>query len=172
MYSGSSPGPNPPPGSVFHSWYVPSRSRGPDARPPSPKNRASAGTSARCTQRAAPPDTGSHQRGGSSRRIRTPPGVRISTAPSRDTVTVTRSETTRQPPSVSGSSTARGSAPGQPSASAYEGVGSAPSHPQKTAPPTATRTSSSDLANRTTPPPGRSSTPVTAPGTRARSGPR
>ena len=58
----------PRPGSVFHSRYVPSRSRGPDARPPSPKNRASAATSERCIQRAAPPSTGSHQRGGRSRR--------------------------------------------------------------------------------------------------------
>lgn len=177
MYSGSSPGPNPPFGSVFHSRYDPSRSRGPPARPPSPKNRASAGTSARTSHRAPPPppgapSTGSHQRGGNSRRNTVPPGVRTSTAPSRDTATVTRSDTTRQPPPVSGSNTARGSGSGPPPTTACDGDGSAPSQPQNTAPPTVTRTSSSDRANRSTPPPGRGSVPVSTPGTRARSAPR
>lgn len=176
-YSGSSPGPKPPFGSVFHSRYTPSRSLGPAARPPSPKNRASAATSPRCSHRAPAPSpsaasTGSHHRGGSSRRRTVPPGVRTSTAPVRDTATVTRSDTTRQPPSVSGSSTARGSGSGPVPTTAYEGVGPAPSQPQNTAPPTVTRTSSSDRANRSTPPPGRGSVPVSSPGTRARSAPR
>lgn len=171
-YSGSSWGPNRPPGSVFHSPYTPSLSRGPAARPPSPKNRASAGTSDRCTHRAGPPAAGSHHRGGSSRLSTTPPGVRSSTAPSLDTTTVSRSDTTCQPPSLSGSSRARGSASGAAPGSAYEGNGSAPSHPQKTAPPTATRIRSSERANLTTPPPGSGSAPIRFPGTRARSGPR
>lgn len=97
------PGDEAPLGSVFHSRYEPSRRRGPAARPPSPKNRASVSTSLRCTHRAAEPApeaasasasaseaapvpvlasaTGSHHRGGRSRRNITPPGVRISTAP-------------------------------------------------------------------------------------------
>src|SRR5690606_8671278 len=118
-------------GPVFHSRYRPERSRGPGARPPSPKNRASAATSERCIQRAGPPPAGSHHRGGSSRRSSTPPGVSTSTAPCRDTATVTRSATTRQPPSVSGSSTARGSGSGQGPASAYDGSGPAPSQDRK-----------------------------------------
>lgn len=172
MYSGSSPGAKPPRGSVFHRRYVPSRNRGPSARPPSPKNRASAATSDRCCQRAGPPPTGSHQRGGSSRRSTIPPGVHTSTAPCREMTTVSRSETTRQPPSLSGSSDALGSGSGALPFRAYDGSGPAPSQPQNTAPPAATRTSSSERANRTTPPPGRGSASVTAPGTRARSGPR
>ncbi|CAM5275163.1 hypothetical protein SVIOM342S_02480 [Streptomyces violaceorubidus] len=119
-----------------------------------------------------PPATGSHQRGGSSRRRTTPPGVRTSTAPCRDTATVARSATTRQPPSLSGSSTARGSGSGQRPANAYEGSGPAPSQPQNTAPFTATRTRSSERSNRTTPPPAPGSTSRIGPGTRARSAPR
>ncbi|UTO67750.1 hypothetical protein LJB45_39280 [Streptomyces rapamycinicus] len=92
--------------------------------------------------------------------------------PVRPTVTVTRSDTTRQPPSVSGSSSARSSASGQGPSSAYEGSGSAPSQPQNTAPPAVTRTRSEDRANRTSPPPGSGSAPCTAPGTRASSVPR
>ncbi|CAL2060545.1 protein of unknown function [Streptomyces murinus] len=171
-YSGSSPGANEPPGSVFHSRYEPSRSRGPDARPPSPKNRASAATSARCIHRPTPPSTGSHQRGGSSRRSTTPPGVHTSTAPCRETTTVTRSATTRQPPSLSGSRTARGSGSGPLPANAYDGPGAAPSQPQNTAPFTATMIRSSDRLNRITPPPGPGSALSTCPGTRARSAPR
>ncbi|SCE49357.1 hypothetical protein GA0115253_105966, partial [Streptomyces sp. Termitarium-T10T-6] len=127
-YSGSSPGPKRPPGSVFHSRYTPSRNRGPPARPPSPKNRASAGTSERCTHRTGPSPSGSHQRGGSSRRNSTPPGVRSSTAPVRDTSTVSRSATTCQPPSLPGSSTARSSGAGASPATAYDGSGLRPSH--------------------------------------------
>lgn len=115
---------------------------------------------------------GSHQRGGRSRRSTTPPGVHTDTAPCRDTTTVTRSATTRQPPSLSGSRTARGSGCGHEPASAYDGSGSAPSQPQKTAPVTATVIRSRDRVNRTTPPPGAGSAPVTWPGTLARSGPR
>lgn len=166
------PGEDGRPGPVFHSRYVPPRSRGPSAHAPSPKNRASGAVSARCVQRAGPPPTGSHQRGGRSRRSVTPPGVRTSTAPYRDTTTVTRSATTRQPPSLSGSSTALGSGSGHPSASAYDGSGPAPSHPQNTAPFGATATRSSARANRITPPPGPGSASRTAPGTRARSAPR
>ncbi|MDQ0778704.1 hypothetical protein QF026_007170 [Streptomyces aurantiacus] len=171
-YSGSSPGPKACPGSVFHSRYVPSRSRGPDARPPRPKKRASAATSDRCIQRARPPPAGSHHRGGRSRRRLTPPGVSTSTAPNRETTTVIRSATTRQAPSLSGSSTARQSGSGAPSASAYEGSGPAPSQAQKTAPPVVTVMRSSERVNRTTPPPGVGSADSTGPGTRARSGPR
>lgn len=171
-YSGSSPGPKRPPGSVFHNSYTPSRSRGPEARPPSPKNRASAAHLGALHPPGITPATGSHQRGGSSRRSTTPPGVRSSTAPCRDTATVSRSDTTCQPPSLSGSSTARGSGSGAAPGSAYDGNGSAPSQPQNTAPPTATRTRNSERANRTTPPPGSGSAPTTRPGTRARSAPR
>ncbi len=60
---------------------------------------------------------------------------------------------------------------GQPAASAYDGSGAASSQPQKTAPPTVTRTRSAERAKRTVPPPGPGSAPVTAPGVRARSGP-
>ncbi len=171
-YNGSSPGPNARPGSVFHSRYVPSRSRGPAARPPRPKNRASAATCDCCLHRAVPPPTGSHQRGGRSCRSSTPPGVHTCTAPCRETTTVTRSATTRQPPSLSGSSTTRGSGSGQVPASAYDGSGPAPSQPQKTAPLTATVIRSSDRLKRIRPPPGPGSTPCTCPGTRARSTPR
>lgn len=170
--SGPSPRPNARSGSVFHRRYVPSRSRGPDARPPRPKKRASAATSERCIQRAGPPSSGSHHRGGRSRRNTTPPGVHTSMAPCRETTTVTRSATTRHPPSLSGSSTARGSGSGQRPANAYDGSGSAPSHPQNTAPFTATRILSSERPNRSIPPPGSGSASRTAPGTRARSRPR
>ncbi|MFC7466986.1 hypothetical protein ACFQVA_04165 [Actinomadura keratinilytica] len=50
-----------------------------------------------------------------------------------------------------------------------EGVGSAPSQPQKTAPAVVTSTRSADRSNRTTPPPGPGSAPTARPGTRARS---
>jgi hypothetical protein len=172
MYRGSSPGSKARPGSVFHSRYVPSRSRGPDARPPRPKKRASAATSDRCIQRAVPPPTGSHHRGGMSRRSVKPPGVHTSIAPCRETTTVTRSDTTRQPPSLSGSSTALGSGSGERPARAYDGSGPAPSQPQNTAPFTSTVIRSSDLVKRIRPPPGPGSTPLTWPGTRASSAPR
>lgn len=158
--------------SAAPSGYVPVRSRGPDDGPPSPKNRASAGSSARCTHRTAPPSVASHQRGGNSRRRRTPPGVRSSTAPSRDTDTVRRSDTTCQPPSVPGSSRARGSGAGSVPGRPYDGSLPAPSHAQNTAPPAATRMLSSERANRTTPPPGPGSAPSSGPGTLASSGPR
>lgn len=80
--------------------------------------------------------------------------MHTSTAPCRDTTTVTRSATTRQPPSLSGSSSARGSTSGGPPASAYDGSGPAPSQPRNTAPPTATTIRNSERANRITPPPG------------------
>lgn len=150
---------------------LPCRGRGAAVPPSGPKKRASAGTSDRSIHRAGPPSAASHHRGGRSRRSITPPGVSTSSAPCRDTATVTRSATTRQPPSVSGSSPARGSGSGHAPASAYDGSGPAPSHPQNTAPFTATRIRSSERANLITPPPGPGSTSRTVPGTLARTGP-
>ena len=86
MYSGSSPGAKRAPGVGVPQPVRPVPQPGPRRPPAQPeeprvgRHLASAAPSA-----PRPPPTGSHQRGGRSRRSVTPPGVRTSTAPCRDT---------------------------------------------------------------------------------------
>ncbi|MCF2434989.1 hypothetical protein LV779_11415 [Streptomyces thinghirensis] len=120
--NGSSPGANGRPGPVFHSRYVPlaqPRTRGPPAEPEEPGVRRDLRPLRPPRRTAAdrlPPAgrqlTAQHHAPGRTDLDRAVPGRRLP-SPARPPP--------RQPPSLSGSSTARGSGSGQRPANAYDG---------------------------------------------------